>query len=70
MASPKFWEREMQKSNQKEPKVIPCLLFQLPSAMITIQAVDIAVYMSMEVMKALSLLGCGSFLSSQAGGAG
>lgn len=38
--------------------------------MITIQAVDIAVYVSMEVMKALPLLGWGSFHGSQAGGAG
>lgn len=60
----------MRKSNQRGPKVIPRLLFQLLSAMITIQAVDIAVYTSREVMKALPLLGCGSFHRSQAGGAG
>lgn len=47
----------MRKSNQRGPKVIPRLLFQLLSAMITIQAVDIAVYMNMEVIKALPLLG-------------
>lgn len=63
-------ERGDEEKQSKGAKVIPCLLFQLLSATVTIQPVAVAAYMSTEVMKALPLLCCGSFHRSQAGGAG
>lgn len=58
MASPGLWEEDMRKSNQRGgAKVIPHLLFQLPSAMITIQAVDIAVYIEHGSDKGITTVG-------------